>query len=79
MILKAGSGSYATALRPSPLGMKRTLDTRIGEQIGEGELMVNWEAYPTDVASLIHVHPSQNESITETTIAITAKSFHAHN
>ena len=55
------------------------IGARIGEQIGEGELMVNWEAYPVDVASLIHAHPSQNESIGEAAMALAGKPLHAHN
>ena len=55
------------------------IGARIGEQIGEGELMVNWEAYPTDVAPLIHAHPSQNESIGEAAMALAGKPLHAHN
>ena len=55
------------------------IGARIGEQIGEGELMVNWEAYPSDVASLIHAHPSQNESIGEAAMALAGKPLHVHN
>jgi len=36
------------------------IGSRVGEQIGEGQLIVNWEAYPEDVASLIHAHPTMN-------------------
>lgn len=55
------------------------IGARIGEQIGEGELMVNWEAHPDDIASLIHAHPSQNESIGEAAMALAGKPLHAHN
>ena len=55
------------------------IGARIGEQIGEGELMVNWEAHPGDVASLIHAHPSQNESIGEAALALAGKPLHVHN
>lgn len=55
------------------------IGARIGEQIGEGELMVNWEAYPSDVASLIHAHPSQNESLGEAAMALAGKPLHVHN
>lgn len=55
------------------------IGSRIGEQIGEGELMVNWEAHPSDVAALIHAHPSQNESIGEAAMALAGKPLHAHN
>lgn len=52
---------------------------RIGEQVGEGELLVNWEAYPEDVAALIHAHPTQNESIGEAALALAGKPLHSHN
>ncbi len=55
------------------------IGARIGEQVGEGELLVNWEAYPEDVASLIHAHPTQNESIGEAALALAGKPLHAHN
>lgn len=55
------------------------IGARIGEQVGEGELMVNWEAFPEDVASLIHAHPTQNESIGEAALALAGKPLHAHN
>lgn len=55
------------------------IGARVGEQIGEGELMVNWEAHPDDIASLIHAHPSQNESIGEAAMALAGKPLHAHN
>ena len=55
------------------------IGTRIGEQVGEGELMVNWEAYPEDLAALIHAHPTQNEAIGEAAMALAGKPLHAHN
>lgn len=55
------------------------IGARIGEQIDEGELMVNWKTYPADVASLIHARPSQNESIGEAAMALADKPLHAHN
>ncbi|WP_043535299.1 dihydrolipoyl dehydrogenase [Actinomyces polynesiensis] len=55
------------------------IGARIGEQVGEGELMVNWEAYPEDVAALIHAHPTQNEAVGEAAMALAGKPLHAHN
>lgn len=55
------------------------IGARIGEQVGEGELMVNWEAYPADVAALIHAHPTQNEAIGEAAMALAGKPLHSHN
>lgn len=49
---------------------------RIGEQIGEAQLIVNWEAYPEDVAQLIHAHPTQNEALGETALALAGKPLH---
>lgn len=50
---------------------------RIGELVGEAQLIVNWEAYPEDVASLIHGHPTQNEAIGEAMLALAGKPLHA--
>jgi dihydrolipoamide dehydrogenase len=55
------------------------LGARVGELIGEGQLIVNWEAYPEDVASLVHAHPTQNEAVGEAFLALAGKPLHAHN
>ena len=55
------------------------IGSRVSEQIGEGELIVGWEAYPEDVAKLIHAHPTQNEAIGEAAMAMAGKPLHAHN
>ncbi len=55
------------------------IGARVGELIGEGQLIVNWEAYPEDVASLIHAHPTQNEALGEAHLALAGKPLHAHN
>ena len=54
------------------------IGSRVGEQIGEGQLIVNWEAYPDDVASLLHAHPTMNEAIGEAHLALAGKPLHAH-
>ena len=54
------------------------IGARVGELIGEGQLIVNWEAYPEDVASLIHGHPSQHEAMGEAALALAGKPLHAH-
>lgn len=51
---------------------------RVGELIGEGQLIVNWEADAIDVASLIHAHPTQGEAIGEAHLALAGKPLHAH-
>ena len=52
--------------------------SRMGEQIGEASLIVNWEATPDDVATLIHAHPTQNEALGEAHLALAGKPLHAH-
>ncbi len=54
------------------------IGARVGELIGEAQLIVNWEAYPEDVASLIHAHPTQNEALGEAFLALAGKPLHAH-
>ena len=50
---------------------------RIGELVGEAQLIINWEAYPEDVAQLIHAHPTQTESIGEAALKLAGKPLHA--
>ncbi|WP_298711224.1 dihydrolipoyl dehydrogenase [Micrococcus sp. 2A] len=49
---------------------------RISEQIGEAQLIVNWEAYPEDVAQFVHAHPTQNESLGEAAMALFGHPLH---
>ena len=51
---------------------------RMGEQIGEAQLIVNWEAFPGEVAQLIHAHPTQNEALGEAHLALAGKPLHSH-
>jgi dihydrolipoamide dehydrogenase len=51
---------------------------RVGELIGESQLIVNWEAFPEDVAQLVHAHPTQNEALGEAHLALAGKPLHAH-
>jgi dihydrolipoamide dehydrogenase len=51
---------------------------RVGELIGEAQLIYNWEAYPAEVAQLVHAHPTQNEALGEAHLALAGKPLHAH-
>jgi dihydrolipoamide dehydrogenase len=53
------------------------IGARVGELIGEAQLIVNWEAYPEDVAQLVHAHPTQNEALGEAHLALAGKPLHA--
>lgn len=54
------------------------IGSRVGEQIGEAQLIVNWEAYPEDVATLVHAHPTMNEAMGEAHLALAGKPLHSH-
>jgi dihydrolipoyl dehydrogenase len=54
------------------------IGARMGEQVGEAQLIYNWEALPSDVAQLIHAHPTQNEALGEAHLALAGKPLHAH-
>ncbi|QEE61331.1 dihydrolipoyl dehydrogenase [Salinibacterium sp. dk2585] len=49
---------------------------RVGELIGEAQLAVNWDAYPEDIAPLLHAHPTQNEALGEAFLALAGKPLH---
>jgi dihydrolipoamide dehydrogenase len=51
---------------------------RVGELVGEAQLIVNWDAYPEDVAALVHAHPTQTEALGEAHLALAGKPLHAH-
>ena len=52
------------------------IGARVGELIGEAQLAVNWEAYPEDIAPLVHAHPTQDESLGEAFLALAGKPLH---
>jgi dihydrolipoamide dehydrogenase len=51
---------------------------RVGELIGEAQLITSWEALPDEVATLVHAHPTQNEAMGEAHLALAGKALHAH-
>jgi dihydrolipoamide dehydrogenase len=53
------------------------IGARVGEQIGEAQLIVNWEAHPEDITPLLHAHPTQNEALGEAFLALAGKPLHA--
>lgn len=49
---------------------------RVTELIAEAQLIVNWEAYPAEVAALIHPHPTLSEALGETMLHLAGKQLH---
>lgn len=64
--------------KDGPIVGFHAIGARMSEQIGEGELMVAWEAFPEDFESLIHAHPTQNEAVGEAILALAGKPLHNH-
>ena len=62
--------------KDGPIVGMHMIGGRIGEQIGEAQLIVSWEAYPEDVAALIHAHPTQNEALGEAAMALAGRPLH---
>jgi dihydrolipoamide dehydrogenase len=63
---------------PGPVVGIHMVGARVGELIGEAQLVYNWDAEAGDVAALIHAHPTQNEAFGEAHLALAGKPLHAH-
>jgi dihydrolipoamide dehydrogenase len=72
-LVKAGSKDT-----PGPVVGLHLVGARVGELIGEAQLVYNWEAQADDVAPLIHAHPTQNEALGEAHLALAGKPLHTH-
>ena len=75
-----GTTGFVTVVRAvdGPVVGIHMIGARMGEQIGEAQLVVGWEATPADVAPLVHAHPTQNEALGEAHLALAGKPLHAH-
>jgi dihydrolipoamide dehydrogenase len=71
-LVKGGTGDDAPVVGVHMIG------ARIGELVGEAQLVYNWEALPVEVANLVHAHPTQNEAFGEAHLALAGKPLHAH-
>jgi dihydrolipoamide dehydrogenase len=69
------SGAEGT---PGPVVGIHMVGARVGELIGEAQLVYNWDAQAEDVAALIHAHPTQNEAFGEAHLALAGKPLHSH-
>lgn len=76
-ILGGGGTVKVVRVKDGPVVGMHAIGPRVGEFVSEGQLIVNWEAYPEDVAKLIHAHPTQGESIGEAHMALAGRPFHA--
>ena len=53
------------------------LGGRVGELIGEAQLVLGWDAHPEDIAPFVHAHPTQNEALGEAFLKLAGKPLHA--
>jgi dihydrolipoamide dehydrogenase len=77
-ILKTVGGVKLVKAPDGPVVGITMVGDRVGELIGEAQLIYNWEAYPEDVAPLIHAHPTQTEALGEAFLALAGKPLHVH-
>jgi dihydrolipoamide dehydrogenase len=77
-ILKTAGGIKMVRRRGAEVLGIHMVGARVGELVGEAQLAVNWEAYPDDVAPLIHAHPTQTEALGEAFLALAGKPLHVH-
>jgi dihydrolipoyl dehydrogenase len=76
-------GAVKLVAESSESGVGRVLGVhivgdRVGELIAEAQLIYNWEALPSEVAQLIHPHPTQSEAIGEAHLLLAGKPLHVH-
>jgi dihydrolipoamide dehydrogenase len=77
-ILKTQGFVKLVRAKDGPVVGVHMVGARVGELIGEAQLIYNWEAFPEDVASLVHMHPTQNEALGEAHLALAGKPLHSH-
>jgi len=77
-ILKTQGFVKLVRAKDGPVVGIHLVGARVGELIGEAQLIYNWQAFPSDVAALVHMHPTQNEALGEAHLALAGKPLHAH-
>lgn len=76
-ILGTAGSVKAVRVNDGPVVGVHMIGARVGELVGEAQLIVNWEANPEDVAPFVHGHPTQNETIGETMLKLAGKPLHS--
>lgn len=75
-ILGTAGIAKVVRVKDGPVVGIHLIGARVGELVGEAQLIVNWDAYPEDVAPLIHAHPTQNEVLGEAMMALAGRPLH---
>jgi dihydrolipoamide dehydrogenase len=77
-ILKTSGAVKLVQEKDGPVVGVHMVGSRVGELLAEAQLIYNWEALPSEVAQLIHAHPTQSEAVGEAHLALAGKPLHAH-
>jgi len=77
-ILKTQGFVKLVRVTDGPVVGVHMVGARMGELVGEAQLIYNWEAFPDEVAQLVHAHPTQGEALGEAHLALAGKPLHAH-
>jgi dihydrolipoamide dehydrogenase len=77
-ILKTAGFIKLVRVNDGPVVGVHMVGARVGELVGEAQLIYNWEAFPSEVAQLVHAHPTQSEALGEAHLALAGKPLHAH-
>jgi dihydrolipoamide dehydrogenase len=77
-ILRTAGFVKLVRVKDGPVVGVHMVGARVSELIGEAQLIYNWEAFPGDVAPLVHMHPTQNEALGEAHMALAGKPLHVH-
>ncbi|WP_283133814.1 dihydrolipoyl dehydrogenase [Rhizohabitans arisaemae] len=78
-ILQTQGAVKVIAQKDGPVLGVHMVGSRVGELVTEGQLIYNWEALPSDLAQLIHAHPTQSEAMGEAMLVLAGKPLHVHN
>ena len=77
-ILNTKGAVKLVALPDGPVLGIHLVGDRVSEMIAEAQLIYNWEAPPSQVAELIHPHPTQSEALGEAHMLLAGKPLHVH-
>lgn len=77
-ILKTAGSIKLVSQKNGPVLGIHMVGSRVGELLAEAQLIFNWQAEASDVAPLIHAHPTLSEAMGEAHLALAGKPLHAH-
>jgi dihydrolipoamide dehydrogenase len=77
-ILGTAGAVKVIAEKDGPVLGVHVVGARAGDLITEAQLITNWEALPSEVAQLIHPHPTLSEAVGEAHLALAGKPLHTH-